>query len=45
MITSAYFTAVFETVVLDMTREHAIGYANELATFFNCGWEGLLKFK
>ena len=45
MITSAYFTAVFETVVHDMTREHAIQYVNELATFFNCGWSGLLKFK
>lgn len=45
MITSAYFTAVFETVARDMTREHAIEYVNELATFFNCGWEGLLKLK
>lgn len=44
MITSAYFTAVFETVSHDMSREQAIGYVNELATFFNCGWEGLLKF-
>lgn len=43
MITSAYFTAVFETVAHDMTREHAIQYVNELAIFFNCGWEGLLK--
>ena len=38
MITSAYFTAVFETVAHDMTREQAIGYVNELAVFFNCGW-------
>lgn len=45
MITSAYFTAVFETVVHDMTREHAVEYVNELATFFNCGWEGLLRLK
>ena len=45
MITSAYFTAVFETVAHDMTREHAIQYVNELATFFNCGWEGMLRFK
>lgn len=44
MITSAYFTAVFETVVHDMTREHAKEYVEELATFFNCGWEGILKF-
>lgn len=45
MITSAYFTAVFETVAHDMTREHAIQYVNELAVFFNCGWEGLLRLK
>ena len=45
MITSAYFTAVFETVAHDMTREHAIQYVNELATFFNCGWDGLLRLK
>lgn len=45
MITSAYFTAVFETVAHDMTREQAIEYVNELAVFFNCGWNGLLRFK
>lgn len=45
MITSAYFAAVFETVAHDMTRDHAIQYVNELATFFNCGWNGLLKLK
>ena len=44
MITSAYFTAVFETVVHDMTREQAMGYIEELAVFFNSGWEGLLRF-
>lgn len=43
MITSACFTAVFETVVHDMTRERAMGYAEELAVFFNSGWEGLLR--
>ncbi len=43
MITSAYFTAVFETVAHDMTRERAIGYVNELAIFFNNGWNGLLR--
>lgn len=42
MITSAYFTAVFETVVHDMPREKAIGYVEELAVFFNSGWDGLL---
>ena len=43
MITSAYFTAVFETVVHDMTRQQALGYIEELAVFFNSGWDGLLK--
>ena len=43
MITSAYFTAAFETVVHDMTREQAIEYVEELAVFFNSGWEGLLQ--
>ena len=37
MITSAYFTAVFETVAHDMTREHAIQYVNELATLTAAG--------
>ena len=45
MITSAYFTAVFETVVHDMPREKAIGYVEELAVFFNSGWEGLLHIQ
>lgn len=43
MITSAYFTAAFETVVHDMTREKALEYIEELAIFFNSGWEGILK--
>lgn len=43
MITSAYFTAVFETVAHDMDRERAIEYVNELAAFFNYGWNGLLR--
>ncbi len=45
MITSAYFTAVFETVVHDMSREEALKYIKELALFFNSGWEGILKIK
>lgn len=43
MITSAYFTAVFETVVHDMTRERALEYVQQLAAFFNSGWEGLIR--
>ena len=45
MITSAYFTAVFETVVHDMPREEAFQYVEELAAFFNAGWEGLLPIQ
>lgn len=45
MITSAYFTAVFETVVHDMSREKAMRYIGELARFFNCGWEGMLRIR
>ena len=45
MITSAYFTAAFETVIHDMTREEAMIYIEELAVFFNSGWEGLLKLR
>jgi len=44
MITSAYFTAVFETVAHDMSRADAMGYIEELATFFNAGWEEVLRF-
>ena len=45
MITSAYFTAVFETVTHDMDRNRAIEYVNEIAAFFNYGWNGILRFK
>lgn len=44
LITSAYFTAVFETVVHDMPREKAFNYIAELSTFFDCGWDSLMKF-
>ena len=44
MIASAYFTAVFETVVHDMTREQAVAYVNELIIFFDAGMKGILKF-
>lgn len=45
MITSAYFTAVFETVVHDMPREQALDYIEELAAFFNAGWEKILSIR
>ena len=44
MITSAYFSAVAEMIVHDMPRERAMTYIEELATFFNAGWAGILRF-
>lgn len=45
MIKSAYFTAVFETVVHDMSRSEAEEYIRDLSVFFNAGWEGILKIR
>ena len=45
MITSAYFTAVCETLVHDMPREDAMKYVDELAIFFHSGWSGLLRLE
>lgn len=42
MISSAYFTGAFETIAHDMTREQAVKYVGELATFFFKGWEAML---
>lgn len=44
IITSAYFTAIFEMVVHDMPREKAHTYVQEISIFFQNGWNGLLKF-
>ena len=45
MITSAYFTAVCETIVHDMPKEEAMRYIEEIAKFFKDGWEGLLRLE
>ena len=45
MITSAYFTAVCETIAHDMPKEGAMRYVEELAKFFNSGWKGLLRLE
>ena len=45
MITSAYFTAVCETIAHDMPKEEAMRYIEELAKFFNSGWKGLLRLE
>ncbi len=44
MITSACYTALFETVVHDMSREQAKEYVKELTVFFRSGWESLISF-
>ena len=45
MITSAYFTAVCETIAHDMPKDEAMRYIEELAKFFNSGWKGLLRLE
>jgi len=45
MLTSAYFTAVFETVAHDMSKKEAMSYIEQLAIFFNKGWDSLIHFK
>lgn len=45
MITSAYFSAVFETVIHDMSKENALIYIEELSKFFISGWKGLLRLE
>lgn len=44
MITSAYFTAVFEMVVHDMPREQSMNYVEGIAKFFTNGWNGVLTY-
>lgn len=44
MLTSAYYTAIFEIVVHDMRLENALAYIDQVSTFFTNGWNGLLKF-
>jgi AcrR family transcriptional regulator len=42
IIYSAYFTAVFEVVVHDMSKEEATEYISSLFEFFDSGWKTLL---
>ncbi|MBQ9069459.1 MAG: TetR/AcrR family transcriptional regulator [Eggerthellaceae bacterium] len=44
MITSAYFTAIFETVVHDMPYKKAKSYVADLVMFFNAGWKQFFTF-
>jgi len=45
MITSAYFKAVCETIVRDMPKKDAMKYIEDIARFFNAGWEALFQLK
>jgi AcrR family transcriptional regulator len=42
IIYSAYFTAVFEVVVHDLSKEEAMEYISGLFKFFDSGWKTLL---
>ena len=44
MLTSAYYTAIFEIVAHDMHLEDAKVYIEQVSRFFTNGWNGLLKF-
>lgn len=44
MLTSAYFTAVFEVVAHDMPKEKALAYVEQIAHFFNAGWNSLVRW-
>ena len=43
MISSAYFSGVFEIVIHDMPRLEADRYVESLRLFFTAGWERLLN--
>ncbi len=43
IISSAYFSAVFETVKHDMTKEAAERYVESLNQFFTAGWKRILE--
>ena len=43
IISSAYFSAIFEIVVHDMPRDAAEKYVESLRCFFTAGWKTILK--
>jgi TetR/AcrR family transcriptional regulator len=43
ILSSAYFTAVFEVVAHDMAKENAFSYAENLREFFTAGWKHILR--
>lgn len=44
MINSAYFTSLFEVVKHDMEKETAISHIQQIATFFQSGFQSLVQF-
>lgn len=45
MVSSGFFTGVFETVVHDMPKIEAVEYMLQLERFYTAGWEELLSVK
>lgn len=43
IVSSAFFTAIFETVKHDMPKEEAKRYTKNLRAFFTAGWKELLR--
>ena len=39
VVSSAFYSGLFEVVIHDMPREEAVNYVNELRTFYNSGWK------
>ena len=42
MLSSAYYSGLFETIRHGLSREDAIAYARRLRRFFRMGWADLL---
>lgn len=43
MLSSAFFTGIFETVMHDMPREEADAYTRQMLRFYRAGWKSLLR--
>lgn len=43
MLASAMFNGIFEVVAHDFSKEEALGYIAQLCSFFDAGWDRLLK--
>ena len=40
VISSAFYSGIFEVVKHDMQKDEAVNYINELRRFYNSGWKG-----